>query len=113
MCILTASQSAGNMHAKCHFTNPLQYSTNSRVLLESLLINSLWEHMTTGFGVSCKEFGMQQHEYSLRFKNKTKQKKREAQTKVVRKSGVMIWGCLSSMSSEPNTLYEHWQYHQK
>lgn len=93
MCILTASQSAGNMHAKCHFTNPLQYSTNSRVLLESLLINSLWEHMTTGFGVSHKDFGMQQREYSPGFKKQNKTKKNcDAQTKVVRRSGAMIWG---------------------
>lgn len=38
------SQSAGMMFAKCHFTEPLQYSTNFRAPSESLLINSLLEH---------------------------------------------------------------------
>lgn len=52
--VLTASQSAGRTRAKCHFTEPLQYSTTlPGVLLESLLINSLREHATIGFfGVS-------------------------------------------------------------
>lgn len=44
MTILATSQSAGIMFAKCHFAEPLQYSTNFRALSESLSINSLLEH---------------------------------------------------------------------